>query len=117
MAKHPHRLILMDKRTWRCTLEGCAFFVHLGLQHVLLGKTVVCWECGETFQFKSESLKEEMPKCDDCHSRALGEHTPDDVEKEINIKMVLGMAKVNSLDELTPAQKMKYRAMGLLSGD
>jgi hypothetical protein len=35
MAKHPHRVILLNKKTWRCTLEGCNFFVHVGLAHVL----------------------------------------------------------------------------------
>ena len=66
MAKHPHRLILLEKRTWRCTLDGCSFFVHLGLQHVLLGKRAVCWECDEIFTLTEQSLKSETPKCLEC---------------------------------------------------
>lgn len=66
MAKHPHRLMLINKKTWKCTLEGCAFFVHTGLAHILEGKTAVCWECGENFTVDARSLRDEMPKCIDC---------------------------------------------------
>lgn len=66
MSKHPHRLLLVDKKTWRCTLPGCRFFVHLGLAHLLVGRTVICWECGEQFQFDENSLKEDMPTCFEC---------------------------------------------------
>ena len=69
MAKHPHRLILQQKKTWKCTLPGCTFFVHLGLAHILIGKSAVCWECGETFTLDESSLRDEMPKCVEC---ALG---------------------------------------------
>lgn len=73
MAKHPHRLLLVEGRTWRCTLDGCSFFVHLGLQHILLSKRTVCWECGEVFIFEESNLKEVMPKCPECKFGAITE--------------------------------------------
>lgn len=66
MAKHPHKLILINRKTWKCALPECGFFVHLGLAHVLLGKTAVCWECGELFTVDEDALRDEMPKCADC---------------------------------------------------
>lgn len=68
MAKHPHRLILQQKRTWKCTIPGCSFFVHLGLAHVLIGKMGVCWECGQQYTIDEDALKHEMPKCSRCRS-------------------------------------------------
>jgi len=73
MAKHPHRLMLVNSKTWKCTLPGCSFFVHLGLQYVLEGKNAVCWECGEVFTVDARSLKDDMPKCVDCR---LGTPSP-----------------------------------------
>jgi hypothetical protein len=68
MAKHPHKLMLIDNRTWRCMLEGCAFFVHLGLAHVIVGKRIVCWTCGDTFLVEKElSTLEFKPTCGLCH--------------------------------------------------
>lgn len=86
MAKHPHRLVLLDKKTWRCTIPGCAFFVHLGLAHVIVGKTGICWECGEQYTIDEDALKSELPKCIDCRSRLAGEPTPDEIEKLLKEK-------------------------------
>lgn len=72
MAKHPHLIQLIEGRTWRCMLEGCSFFVHMGLKHVMLGKRTVCFECKDHFTLSSESLNTAMMsesgkvKCDDC---------------------------------------------------
>lgn len=66
MAKHPHKLLFVNNQTWKCQLEGCAFFVHKGLQHVLVGKRAICWNCDEIFVISEASLKDGKPKCDDC---------------------------------------------------
>lgn len=87
MAKHPHRLMLMDKKTWRCTLPGCSFFVHLGLAHVLIGKTAICWDCGEQFTFDVLNLKQEMPICDNCRLGIKGEKSLDEINAAIEEKM------------------------------
>lgn len=71
MAKHPHKLILIDKKTWRCTLPGCNFFVHLGLAHVLVGKVGICWKCNEQYIIDHVALESEMPECPSCRSGVL----------------------------------------------
>lgn len=71
MAKHPHRLMLVDKKTWRCTLEGCAFFIHIGLAHILPGKSALCWECGEVFTLDEYALRDDMPKCHSCRTKSV----------------------------------------------
>jgi hypothetical protein len=66
MAKHPHKLILINNKTWKCALEGCSFFVHLGLQHLLIGKHATCWDCEELFSVSEISLLEPKPRCNEC---------------------------------------------------
>jgi hypothetical protein len=66
MAKHPHQLLLVNKKTWKCVKDGCAFFVHLGLAHVLVGKQGICWDCGGIFTVNEISLQDDKPICDEC---------------------------------------------------
>ena len=77
MAKHPHRLMLIDRKTWKCTLPGCAFFVHLGLAHLLQGKTAQCNSCDELFTVDERALKDDAPVCLACRAQAEGGHSPD----------------------------------------
>ena len=73
--KHPHRLLLVDKKIWRCTLDGCTFFVHMGLVGVLPGKQTVCWECGDNFKLDVAALKEDMPRCSDCRMGVVAQQS------------------------------------------
>lgn len=66
MAKHPHLLELVNHKTWRCTLDGCSFFVHIGLEYVLPGKSARCWKCNDIFVLTKDALKDDKPICDDC---------------------------------------------------
>jgi hypothetical protein len=68
MAKHPHQLLLVDKKTWKCIRENCSFFVHLGLAHILIGKAAICWNCEGVFTIAQWSLNDEKPICDECRS-------------------------------------------------
>lgn len=77
MAKHPHKLLLVGKKTWKCQIEGCAFFVHLGLAHILVNKRAVCWNCEEVFSVDEDSLKDEKPKCMDCRLALNLANVPD----------------------------------------
>ncbi len=83
MAKHPHRLLFINGKTWKCTLPGCSFFVHQGLAHLLLGKQAICWECGEQFTVDARSLEDEQPKCDMCRSVVP---TPEALENFLNAR-------------------------------
>ena len=100
MAKHPHRLMLVEKRTWRCTLDGCNFFVHLGLAHVLVGKRAVCWECGEVFIVDEKSLKNEMPKCNTCMGGTIDTDDIDTYIAERTRKIKSGEIKLDEEDKI-----------------
>lgn len=73
MAKHPHLLELVNNKTWRCTLDGCSFFVHIGLAYVLPGKSARCWKCNDIFVLTEDALKDHKPICDDCRLISHGE--------------------------------------------
>lgn len=103
MSKHPHRLILMNKKTWKCTLEGCSFFVHLGLAHILVGKIGICWECGEQFQIDEYALKEEMPRCTDCR-----------VLKPIQEVAQTQEEPIDPGEVMNPAKRKLYKELGLI---
>lgn len=100
MAKHAHRIMLLNKKTWKCMLEGCNFFVHQGLAHLLLGKTGICWECGEQFMIDEYALKDEQPKCYDCRS--------DVIVKPVNV--------VTEIPEegMSEEKKKLYKQLGIL---
>ena len=71
MPKHPHMIQLLEGRTWKCMLDGCSFFVHMGLAHVMVGKRTLCYECRETFVMTESALnmvksRGGYVKCDDC---------------------------------------------------
>lgn len=114
MAKHPHRLILMHNKTWKCTLQGCSFFVHRGLEYVLIGKTAVCWECGDNFTLDEHALEDEMPKCIDCRNEAAGLPSGDVLGDYIQTKLALAKAGVKSIDELSLSQIKSMQNLGIL---
>lgn len=113
MAKHPHRLMLLNKKTWRCTLEGCTFFVHLGLVHILWGKSAVCWTCNEVYTLDQEALKEEMPNCPECRSGKSG-ISLDAIEQFTNNKLALAKEGVSDVSELSPGKRRLMETMGLI---
>lgn len=86
MPKHPHMIKLFDGRTWKCVLDGCAFFVHMGLTHVLIGKRAICYECREVFVIDENSINTAKMQgtvmCDECitnmieHPATTPEPTP-----------------------------------------
>jgi hypothetical protein len=95
MSKHPHKLILMNHKTWKCTLQGCSFFVHKGLEHILVGKSSICWGCGDEFLFDESALSEEMPKCIECR---IARPSQPITETEV--------------EEMTPAKRKLYKELG-----
>lgn len=105
MAKHPHKLILLQKKTWRCTLEGCSFFVHIGLAHVLVGKQSICWQCNEEFKLDYKSLQDEMPTCYECKVGTKGGMNIDARENLINARIELAKAGVTSVKDLDPGKR------------
>lgn len=99
MAKHVHKFMLQGNKTWRCVRQdgkGCAFFVHRGLEHVLINKVNVCWVCEEDFVFDEGALKYEKPMCIDCRiqTRAV-------MENEVP-------------EQMSPEKRAMYKSMGLI---
>jgi hypothetical protein len=69
MVKHTHQFMRVSGKhvsTWRCALDGCKWFVHQGLAHVIVGKRSICWKCGEQFTMTEESMQMDMPECEQC---------------------------------------------------
>lgn len=107
MAKHPHRLLLNQKKTWRCTLPGCRYFIHIGLAHILPGQQSICWECGSEFELDDEALSDEegMPKCASCRHKLAGGPPLEFITNQINVKMALVKYGYTSTKQLTPQQR------------
>lgn len=87
MAKHAHRILLNQKKTWRCTLPGCNWFIHIGLAHILPGKLALCWECGEEFTLDERALADDQPKCGECRAKLDNGPSLDDISAFIDMKM------------------------------
>ena len=89
MAKHPHKLMLHNKKTWRCMLQGCTFFVHKGLEPILIGRVGICWSCGEEFLIDEYALREDQPRCLECRTihpsiESIREETTEPIKLEID---------------------------------
>jgi hypothetical protein len=110
MAKHPHRLLLIDGKTWKCALPGCSFFVHLGLAYVLIGKRAVCWECSEQFTITAETLQHDTASCDDCKSGGISKNVEDYTEA----RLALAKHGVKRASEMDPKKLRALQDMGFL---
>lgn len=114
MAKHPHRLMLNENKTWRCTLPNCRYFIHRGLAHVLPGQASICWECGEVFVLDERALQDDQPICDSCNMKRQGKPSLGDINEYIEQKMALAKMGVQSIDELTPAKRRMLESLGVI---
>ena len=79
-SKHPHKPYLFNRKTWKCALSGCGWFVHLGLQHLMINKVAVCWNCEEHYTIDEQALKREKPICIDC--RIIQSSEPESIVPE-----------------------------------
>ena len=83
MAKHAHKIALIENKVWRCTLPNCSWFVYTGQQWIIENKHIECWKCGESFMAAKHSLRDEMPICDECRIPLVGKKEEIDAEKFI----------------------------------
>lgn len=114
MAKHPHRLMLNQKKTWRCTLPGCRYFIHLGLAHTLPGQISICWGCSAEFTLSEMALEDDQPMCDNCRMREKGGPSADVLSNYIERKLTLSKHGVKDESELTEMQRNTLKALGKL---
>ena len=112
MAKHAHRFLLQQKKTWRCTLPGCGYFIHLGLAHILPGKQATCWDCGQEFTLDEEALTDEMPKCSMCRAGVEINHVPRGVA---DLKMEMIRYGANKVDELGRTKLAIMKTMNVIT--
>ena len=120
MAKHTHKLILMNKKTWRCALPGCSYFLHTGLEHLLPGKPIKCWGCGDDFNVTESALGDarngdDMPKCANCTmGRDTGTSTGDmnDMSDMIDLKTKVTKFGVSKVSEMDPNRLRTMINMG-----
>lgn len=116
MAKHAHRLLLNQKKTWRCTLPGCRYFIHVGLAHILPGMQSICWQCGEEFTLSEEALEDEQPLCIECKNKQRGGPSRAQVDEMVQIMEVRAYMKSHGLtraSELSGVQKSMLRMRGI----
>jgi len=104
MAKHAHRVMLFSKKTWKCMLPGCSYFIHTGLEFTIIGRRIVCWECGEEFTATQEALDEarknsDMPNCG-CTSGRLSSSEIVDFEEHIRRMNARKIQEVTEEDEV-----------------
>jgi hypothetical protein len=70
---HIHRIQKIGP-VWRCMHideKDCRFFVYFKQEYVLVGRKVLCWECGDQFIFSEENLKQDMPTCLSCQTNNI----------------------------------------------
>ncbi len=91
-------------------LDGCNFFVHQGLSHVLIGKPTICWSCDEEFTFSYSSLKEDSPKCDACRARSK-DFSLNAIDNYIKAEEILKRAGLKSVKELSPERRRMLENM------
>lgn len=116
MAKHPHRLMLVQNKTWRCTLPGCSWFVHRGLEYTLPGKQAQCWGCGENFTVDDEALRDEMPKCANCRTGAEeGGLSQQQQNEVINLSLAIKKSGANNISEVSQNKLNTWIAMGVVT--
>lgn len=121
MAKHAHRIMLHSKKTWRCMLPGCSWFIHTGLEFTIPGKLIICWDCGEEFAASEDSIRDaragdDMPVCYDCKNKRAGGPSANEVDDLINAQMALSRAGLQYVRELTPLKRANLEMMGINFG-
>lgn len=83
--RHTHRYIKTHPNTrrteaiWRCALAGCSHFIPLNT--TVIGRSSICWECGQPFTMEERHTKMELPKCDTC---VTGVITDADIDAYMN---------------------------------
>jgi hypothetical protein len=104
--------MLNNKKTWRCTLDGCSYFIHIGLAHILPGKMSVCWECGEVFRLDERALQDDQPKCVECRENEGSAYTAQeraDIFEAIQIRNKEG---VKTFAEVPRAKLARMETLG-----
>lgn len=67
--RHTHKYYhaqLPFGHVWACALPDCQHHMPNHYESLLLGKSSICWECGNTFKLNGENMKQDKPICEGC---------------------------------------------------
>ena len=68
--RHTHKYYkgkLGYDRVWTCALPNCNHYMPLHMETMVNGKASICWQCGGEFILHPLNMREERPRCDNCH--------------------------------------------------
>ncbi len=82
--------------------------MHLGLQHILEGKSAFCWNCSEVYTMSAEALRDEMPLCDQCR----GKKKPITITTEQQIIQVDPSLDLEAMIEKNMADRLQAKIKG-----
>lgn len=69
--RHTHkyyRVQLGSDKVWACALPDCNHHMPTHMTPLVLGKSSLCWKCGEALVLDPINMKMDKPICDDCNS-------------------------------------------------
>jgi len=69
--KHIHKYMqtqLKFTKVWRCALPDCRHFMPPHQEELLIGRSSICWGCGEKFTLDEIAMMDDMPNCFTCRN-------------------------------------------------
>ena len=77
--KHVHKYMrqqLKFVRIWRCATPDCNHWMPPHMEDIIIGRSSICWGCGEKFTLDEAALEDDMPMCFTCRQPAAIVETP-----------------------------------------
>lgn len=66
-----HRIPSKYHTVWSCADSHCSHFMPPHLEHLVLGRASICWECGREMVLDEISMQSNNPTCIDCRFAAI----------------------------------------------
>ncbi len=116
--RHTHRYLRTRPRNeiiWRCTLPNCTHFIPLNI--TVVGRSSLCWQCGEAFTMEEKHLTYDQPLCESCLMKKQGidiYSLTEKIEADLQKGTILSKAGVSSVEELSPTKRRTMENLGLI---
>lgn len=107
--KHIHKLKRLVHKSGNvvffCVLD-CSYKISSALA---LGKSCICWRCGEKFLMNEYSLRLAKPHCENCHKpkKSILPGSVDDSDPEGGFKTSEERVELDKIVELTAIEKLQ----------
>lgn len=72
------------KYVWACSLGNCNHYMPPHLEHLVLGKNSICFECGKEFRLTNDAMAEDMPRCNDCRAGISGNILVESIANDVD---------------------------------